>query len=616
MKPRGEITVFVSLTLVCVLSLFLGLLESARTAGARLYLRMASDSAMSSVMSQYNRNLWDMYRLLFLEYESEAAIKSSFESYLDFYLEQENFYPARKENVKLMGLVTMMDDGGAALEEEILAYIKYRFPEVAANMAGIAEEAKEASKAGDFKNLFDTCRQAGKRTRAFEKAGQAAEYSLQEMGKWKEMAEEAAESENKRLFQKNIKNLQKEMEKFSGLVDSCEKAVEKITEYRMSAGAEKGIRNEEAAESWEREFDAYEQAETAAREKLSKYREIEAITAENLSILDEIDVLAEPGSGEEDGEDAEEMDWEAVREHMNELQIPETEQPGHADREKAAALDRLEGFFNRDILSYVIPPGAEISNRQVSLKGSPSDRAEKTPDSSKADAIEQMLVNEYIFLFFRSFVNEHGNKFLPEDRPLVYEQEYLLCGNSRDRENLRDTADRLLVLRGAMNLLYLLNSPEKRAEADGLAAAVSSGIVPAQLVLSFFILTLWAAGEAVLDVKELFAGGAVPFWKGESDWKTSLENLLAMEFLEMEPQKAQQGRKYEDYMRILFILKSRQERNFRMMDLIQWNVQEKQKDFSIQACAYQIDTETEVIQKHVFALKSEYEGMISVTGSY
>ena len=34
MRYRGEITVFLSLTLICVLSLVLGLVESARTAGA------------------------------------------------------------------------------------------------------------------------------------------------------------------------------------------------------------------------------------------------------------------------------------------------------------------------------------------------------------------------------------------------------------------------------------------------------------------------------------------------------------------------------------------------------------------------------------------------------
>ena len=67
MRKQGEITVFLSLIIVCVLSLFMGLLESARTAGARLYAQVAANSAMDSVMSQYNRNLWEMYHLLFLE---------------------------------------------------------------------------------------------------------------------------------------------------------------------------------------------------------------------------------------------------------------------------------------------------------------------------------------------------------------------------------------------------------------------------------------------------------------------------------------------------------------------------------------------------------------------
>ena len=84
MKMRGEITVFLSLTIVCIISLFMGLLESARTAGARLYLEMAANSAMDSVMSQYNRNLWDMYHLLFLESESKEAISQSFENYLRY----------------------------------------------------------------------------------------------------------------------------------------------------------------------------------------------------------------------------------------------------------------------------------------------------------------------------------------------------------------------------------------------------------------------------------------------------------------------------------------------------------------------------------------------------
>ena len=49
MRKRGEITVFLTMILVCVWALLCGLVESARTAGARCYLRQALDSSMRCV---------------------------------------------------------------------------------------------------------------------------------------------------------------------------------------------------------------------------------------------------------------------------------------------------------------------------------------------------------------------------------------------------------------------------------------------------------------------------------------------------------------------------------------------------------------------------------------
>ena len=63
---------------------------------------------------------------------------------------------------------------------------------------------------------------------------------------------------------------------------------------------------------------------------------------------------------------------------------------------------------------------------------------------------------------------------------------------------------KLLAVRGALNLFYLLGAQDKKAQADALAAAVSAGYAPVQFILSFFILTLWALGEAVLDVRGAF----------------------------------------------------------------------------------------------------------------
>ena len=69
MRKSGQITVFLSLVLLCVCSLVCGLVESARTAGAGWYLKLAADSAMDSVFSGYHREAWEQYRLFLLEYE-------------------------------------------------------------------------------------------------------------------------------------------------------------------------------------------------------------------------------------------------------------------------------------------------------------------------------------------------------------------------------------------------------------------------------------------------------------------------------------------------------------------------------------------------------------------
>ena len=55
MRYRGEVTVFLTMILISIMSFLLVTVESVRDTGARLYLRMAVDSSMDSVMAQYHR---------------------------------------------------------------------------------------------------------------------------------------------------------------------------------------------------------------------------------------------------------------------------------------------------------------------------------------------------------------------------------------------------------------------------------------------------------------------------------------------------------------------------------------------------------------------------------
>lgn len=59
----------------------------------------------------------------------------------------------------------------------------------------------------------------------------------------------------------------------------------------------------------------------------------------------------------------------------------------------------------------------------------------------------------------------------------------------------------------------------------------------------------------------------------------SLDGLLAMEFLEGRPDMEASGSGYEDYIRILLFLEDKAVRNYRMMDVIQWNVRKNRRTF-------------------------------------
>ena len=125
MRRRGEITVFLALTLLCVWALMCGLVESARTAGARCYLRQAVDSSMDSLLSQYHRQLWGKYHILGLEFGDKQGLEQELCGFLSAYLEAINWYPLEAEEIQTAGMETLADRDGAFLEQQILDYMKY-----------------------------------------------------------------------------------------------------------------------------------------------------------------------------------------------------------------------------------------------------------------------------------------------------------------------------------------------------------------------------------------------------------------------------------------------------------------------------------------------------------
>ena len=104
MKKRGEITVFLSLCLLSVFALICVMVEGARTAGSRVYLQIAANGSLDTLFSQYHRELWKKYRLFGVEYQKMSGVERQLESYVNRYLEAENWYPIGLQNPKVRKL--------------------------------------------------------------------------------------------------------------------------------------------------------------------------------------------------------------------------------------------------------------------------------------------------------------------------------------------------------------------------------------------------------------------------------------------------------------------------------------------------------------------------------
>lgn len=258
-------------------------------------------------------------------------------------------------------------------------------------------------------------------------------------------------------------------------------------------------------------------------------------------------------------------------------------------------LETLSRLVGSDMLSIVIPEGVTISTDRTDTSQFPSVTERQEHSGSDMGIgenilIDTALIHEYAACFYTNFLSE-------DDKEMKYEQEYLLVGAGSDRENLKGTVNRLIAVREAMNLLYLLGDSEKRHEAETLAFTITgaSGMAPVVSVTTFFILTVWAFAESVEDVKALLRGESVPFVKQKNDWKVSLSGLVEAGpslFTKQDASgRGERGLSYQSYLKMLFLLIGRREKEFRMMDMIQKNIRAIQPDFLVRKCAYRLEAE-------------------------
>lgn len=626
-RKSGQVTVFLSLILMCTCSLVCVLLESARTAGARWYLQTAVNSSLESVLAGYHREVWDDYHLLLLEAFSEDEVEAEFENYFKSYVEAENWYSMSGAKAEVQELKHITDEGGRYLQDEILDYMKYGIftqIEVAPeNAEELLNQVKEAGAAASISSSYNShTKKAVKLEQALEEIG----ISLSSQEGIKNAGLEALNNCDGGAFLKQADKLLKELKRMPGLVERYEKQADILAEEiqisRLDLEGKTADLSGFTRQALEEELHAYETYILEDGERRKEIKGLISLSERNagltLSVKQEAEEVIQYINDWEPADDDDELDeeelWEPVKAHLQKYEKSGlSHKAGVADKKKQAWLEQIISMAESGLLGFIMPEGKTVSAGVWNTAGWPTRTHSTDGNTDGDDLIKRALVNQYCQMVLTDVLSE-------TDKNTYYEMEYLISGKDSDRENLSQTVSELLAVRTGLNLIHILSDPQKKEEARGLASVIagSVGLAPLAFVLAVFIMGVWALGEGIMDLRILLQGGKIPVLKSAKDWKLDLEGLLRLgEKTEMpDCELPQKGFSYQGYLKLLLLPMNPTLKYYRLMDMIQSNISRKQPDFDLDHTVYMVDINCSVCGKHSFFSLSLVDNLAGKESSY
>lgn len=648
----GQITVFISMILMILFAFLCVLMESARTAGARWYLQMAASSAMDSVFSQYHRELWDRYRLLFAEYEGPEEIEQDFAGFLLPYLETKNWYPMALEQTAAEEIVRATDGHGAYLEKEILDYMKYGVWKLDFEGDAVPELWDYEREAEAVTEMAQSYRLRTRDAWKLERVLEDISGNLDRQRTFREQGLNSLSSYDGAGFRREAERMIGELRKIPGLVRQYEKEADKLATVLASDRQEQNARADRlsagTAAALEEEIQEYEAYIAEDGKRRQEIRDLDLSSAEQIQRLEalielsyevEREIEEWEDDDDEDGDGGEpdyESLWRPVRNGLEGIVIPVLSfAHGIQDKEKEGWLKQVEQLYQEGMLGLLVPDGHQISEKLASIAELPSHTESYEEGAGSGSMVDHVLVNEYCGMFFSQFCSGAEQKNILEKREkrkglsktgtdpgettgdgtkpeiqletqaqvLDYEIEYLLFGNASDRENLSDAVHRLLAVRSGLNLIHILSDSGKREQARALAAVITGAgsITPLILVTTFFVMSVWALGEALMDVKGLLAGKKVVLLKTSEDWTLDVENLLVLgRDGTLEAGGGERGLSYLSWLKILLFVEPAVRQEYRIMDVIQLNLGQGKSGFRMRNGVYQVHMSGNVCGKYLF----------------
>ncbi len=164
-----------------------------------------------------------------------------------------------------------------------------------------------------------------------------------------------------------------------------------------------------------------------------------------------------------------------------------------------------------------------------------------------------------------------------EDTVLRLEMEYLIAGESTDRDNYKTVVDKITAIRTACNLACILMDAEKMEICYATATAACWFFPPIIPVVKYLIAGAWSYIEAVADAYRLVRGKKVPYVKTAENWLTDLDGMGRLAETTADAPEDESGLDYKDYLMILMAM-NMDSAFYRMLDIIQVNANRNVED--------------------------------------
>ena len=162
LHEKASITVFLSLLLVLFIGFIMMMTEHARIFGLRQRLVCATDSAMDSLFSMYDRELLNEFDLMLLN-ENELSNNQDIEEVVSKYLTMNanpkqdhlllsgNLYRGTSSTAEIENTVSVIENEGELFARSVLEFMKYRTLGIAVEK--VQEQLEELEMGDDAKTM-------------------------------------------------------------------------------------------------------------------------------------------------------------------------------------------------------------------------------------------------------------------------------------------------------------------------------------------------------------------------------------------------------------------------------------------------------------------------------